>query len=710
MTTHRDLDGRLATWFAEEAPERAPDRLLEDSLGVVGLTTQRPARRATPVGRAVTAWRALSTGRRALLAAAALVALTGVVAAGALRLQEPPAPIPGLVTVRQADANDLDRGIVVLLDDGLSTRELARIDAGALGGRWNGWTAAIGRTGLLALGITGTPDDRVAVVDLRRPSVVRATDLPAYGAAWSPDGERVAVVDDRRLLTYDAGEGEYRQVPFPAGTSPMNDGYGPVWTTDGIVVIRGDSTIGVVRPDGSSGPLVSGVGGSGLGPRRVASDGSVVRCPETVGGPCSEGGRNVTTISDAGQETYTADDPTIGIVDVSWAIDGGLWLLTETVAPGPRTLTLVRVATGGSPTTTALELEAGADDPDPGTYCQGGHFGGLAPDDSRIVVVTMLDGCIGGATYLVDPASGSATVIDGVPAGWLDPDALARERLAAAPAPDAPDDVRGAWGRGFGGRDDLDVPEGPQRLEIGRGIASVVVGSVQFGFVVSGLGDDQLSVVGGDAPLDCRDDGPGTYRWHVGADSLSLTARDESCAARQALLEGTFERALPLAGNVEPAVTPGATYLWPEFGLRVTAPPDPVTTVWTRDGSKLELATADGGLWALERAPDTLSGGGIDAAIEARAELIRLVGRTETTVAGRPAITGGVTILAARGDPTSFWDANEGPGFPIREGQRVTIFEGLHGELYALVEETRQRPDLKAWADGLTSSIDFTGD
>lgn len=440
MTTGIDVDRRLTAWMADEAPGRAPDRLLEDALEVVGLTTQRPGRSARPLGDPMAAWRALTPTRRLLLAAALTLGAFAAAAAGALLLRSPDDPSPGLVLVRALDGADRSSGVVVLEQRGGSTRELARFDATALGGTWNG-VASLGPSGRLALGIGVGSGRRLAIVDLRGVEEPRHLDAVGSGASWAPDGVRIATTDDEGALVVDLVTGASTRLSGEASIVGFDRDV--VWAADGggLLADPGIESIGVLRLDGT---FVDGHvprHDSGMGPRRIRADGTYLRCAATHDQQCVADDLTLMALGDEIADVWRHDDPSISIADFAWAANGGIWVLTEPrrasgapspAVPWPRTLTLLRVEDDGTESVTAT-FSVGAEDQG-SPYCPAGEFAAMAPDDSRIAIWFPQGLCPGGGSYgrdvayLLDVDARTTVEVDGIAAGWLSPDDLTRPR------------------------------------------------------------------------------------------------------------------------------------------------------------------------------------------------------------------------------------------------------------------------------------------
>jgi hypothetical protein len=714
MTARMDLDRRLARWFADEAPDRAPDHLLEDALRVVELTTQRPAGRGGPLAGVIAAWRGLTPTRRLVLTTIFIAATFAAGAAAALLLRPPDASGPGLVLVRYQDAGDPAAGVVILEHRAATTRELLRLDAGALGGVWDGRTASLGPTGLIALGlgVGAVADGQVVIVDLRGDATPRRLDSSGGGWSWAPDGRRIAT-DDAGILVFDVGTGEFFRTPVE--WSLVRTGGSLVWASDGSGFISdpGIETIGVVRLDGT---FVAGRAprfDPGVGPRRIRGDGTVLRCHATLDDQCGPDDRSLVAIGGSAAQVWTIDDLPVAIADYAWTAEGGIWVLTQTTAPGPRTVSLLRVEPDGTESVTA-SFTAGSVDPDPAGFCSAARFEAMTRDDTRLVIRTTGDGCAEGGMFVMDVATLDMIAIEGTVAGWLAPSDLERPRQSLRPDLAAPSAILGYWGRALKGHGSEFVSE-PQWLSIMPSRARIDMGS-------GPLHDFSLSAIGGEAlrfttplndSLECPTGPSATYEWRVDGSGLTLFASDEACADRRALLEGTFERALPFGSGSTVTVEEGQTYLVPPFALRFTVPTVGGTIVAERDESSIGLRTDTGrGYWVLEQAEHESPGDGLTGAMAAVEVAFDVPVWTPTTVAGAPAVTGTLDSRSDSRPQTSLWLGDMRSGSVLPDGARVTLFEGPRGIVYSIVAWTADgaTTDASAWADSLSASIAFASD
>jgi hypothetical protein len=714
MTTRTDLDRRLARWFTDEAPERAPDRLIDDVLRVVELTSQRPARRAGPMAGAVTFWRDLTPSRRLLLVATMIVATFAAGAAAALLLRPPDAPGPGLILVRYHDPGDPSAGVVVLEHQAAATRELLRLDASALGGVWNGYAASLGPTGFLALGIGAAPDDQVAILDVRGEDAVRRLDTVGDSWSWAPDGRRIATTDDGGILVFDVASGEISRVMADESLVRLDDGL--VWASDGsgFIADPGIETLGVERLDGTFVPGRVPRFDPGVGPRRIRGDGTLLRCHATHDSPCDPESRSLNAIGGSAAQIWSSDDLPIRIADFAWTTEGGIWVLTETVGPGPRTVSLLRVDPDGTESVTT-SFPAGRPLPAEQGICVAAQFEAMAPDDSRLVIRTTGDDCTEGGLYVLDVATLQMVAIEGIVAGWLDPEDLERPGQSLLPDREAPSAMLGYWGR-MVASEGPDTTDRPAWLSIRPSRARVDLGvDWLHDFSLNAIDDAtvRLTTPSRDS-LGCGTQPSATYRWRTSVTGLSLSAVDDACAARRALLEGTFERALAYSGSSTVTMEPGQTYYVPPFAVRITVPSSGRTIVAERDWSSVGFRTDTGsGHWVLEQAMFAGAEDSLADAMSAVEAAFDDPGWTSTTVAGAPAVTGTLHVEASEGrGRTSLWLEDMRVGSVLQDGARVTLVQSDRGDIYSIVAwaEGPSTTEVWAWADALTGSIDFASE
>jgi hypothetical protein len=180
----------------------------------------------------------------------------------------------------------------------------------------------------------------------------------------------------------------------------------------------------------------------------------------------------------------------------------------------------------------------------------------MAPDDHRLVInVSGPDGSFG-TLWQVDPTSGTtARLPDGIVAGWLSPTTLSSPRPEVARADETDPPIRGVW------------TGDAMTLLVGRTSLSFVGDATLPRVVVSRLGPDAIEIRGGPIGDACQDGAPGTYRWSLERDTLTLVASEEPCPERKEMVAGTFRRALPYPDTGRPTLAAGASFLVPDFSI-----------------------------------------------------------------------------------------------------------------------------------------------
>lgn len=367
----------------------------------------------------------------------ALVAAAGV-AAGlilALILNARPSPPTGDETASPSptsvqpsavryEAVFLRRDMVVVgIDSEGQEREIASLRDGG-SGFWPAYPAgAVTPTGLLAL---ATSDDgglfHWEIVDLHRPQaqpivvagILEDRDMlraPPYftpdgrgGVFWGP-GQQVAIAWYERgadgnvahMTIVDGRTGAASSVDAPAAVEPY-------WTSDGSGIFlgrrieAGSYVFDFLQPDGTvttTGTTQIVYSGTS---RRYRSDGLEI-----------------------GDAVLPLDG--LDISDMAWTAAGdGAWLAIHSPDNG-HGLTIVRMGSSSERQTVATLHDAVGE---PATSRPDGHFIGLAPDDSMMVlsmdsVTKFADGSSGEGRprTLVNPESGASFVIDGSFVGWL---------------------------------------------------------------------------------------------------------------------------------------------------------------------------------------------------------------------------------------------------------------------------------------------------
>ena len=433
MTEALDFERQLDEWFAGEAPGRAPERILTTALERVGTTGQRG-----PI------WTRLRTGivragwRQAVVLALVVVAtvLAAVLVAGALRRDPPPAiHDPDLVVLREGH-------IVVIAKDGME-RELGVLTDETLGSDVRLIISAmVSPDGHLL--VNRIKDDQTAgliIFDLRhldaRPM---EPDVQGFRYGFAPNGT-LGIVTNDGIATVDPPSGRSRSTMLPgAAGNPVHRPLTPdgllTWAMDGRAIIAETGrlmidtegkvttpTLGRLDFDGTFTAGTVPAYDDGIRTRRIGPDGEVLRCRREADIACYFlPGELFAVTAEYAPSIWTNPDPTMRLVDFSWATDGGLWLLLETAATGPRSVSLVHV----SPTLesrTIASFPAEGWDGDRGAYVASAYFEAIAPDDSRLVVA-INEPSVRRVPYIIDPSNGRTTRIDLEIAGWSQPGVL----------------------------------------------------------------------------------------------------------------------------------------------------------------------------------------------------------------------------------------------------------------------------------------------
>lgn len=736
MNAGIDLERRLSIWLTDGAPDHAPDEVLTSSMELVSRAPQvRPVSRRLDAG-----WLVLTPRRRVLLVAAAVLALVAAsVVAGAILRHTPVVPASSLVVVR-GTGDGIE--VVAIPPDGGETT-VASFGNDHLGGSWSN-EAAYSGDGWLALQTeTGAADSQTAIVDLRDPSApARFPDASGYVGVWGPDGRVIARVDEAAVSVYDVASGTMTRVAIPAGAPLISSPYRYAWTADGTgFAAEGDTSYGDdaapggVRPPPLKTLLLDGevveearpVFQMGMGPRRVRDDGAHLRCRPDADDSCGGDDATLYAVDETVTPIWSEQQPAVRVADFAWATDGGLWILTETIAAGPRKIELIHVGPDGTERTVSrLGVDAGPDDPDPNAYLQGGVLAAMAPDDSRIVVDLAGTNGASGAQLLIDTATGATTAeVEGTIAGWMGPDDLAKPRPTVQSIPDVPAEIQGDWARVTAG-DGTATPI-THRVTIGHSNAVIDPdAATSITLSILSAGPDQVRFLPTTPGLRCEQGISASYRWAAVPGGVTLAPISDDCRERRSILTGSFERNLPYGGNHEPKVTAGSTFLVPELGLRLTIPTSGDGSVWNHGLGRLALSHGDTDHWQLSRmvlgvsamcAPFTQTDvhGGIDGVLayldRLGSEGVELEDRQGTTVAGLPATVGILRIgehscgESLRGPDLFGSGLNEG-GFSARDGERITIFTTADGTVWVLATYASDATSA-AWADALTASLEF---
>lgn len=605
MSADIGLERRLARWFADEAPAHAPDRVLAVAMDRVGLTPQRRG-----LGMGISRrWSGLSSTRRiALVLASLLLAALAVAVVGALatRIQPGGGP-PSLILVRSDDGTDQAAAITIVERDADGTeRVLARFTDEQLGGPAQLWLGAAVVSPFDHLVVpVGRPDGTYGYViaDLRDPSApVQQLDINGSYATFAPDGV-LGISTPEGLAVHDPFTG----TSTSTGLAPVdgNPPYPPLaldqllsWTADSTGVLA-DNGMYIAAPDdtvraGALGTLHRGgdfVPGTvplaydGVNARRTDPAGTLLRC---AGGydTCFDLLEWDVYAVTAETQRVVYDNPTQDrrISDFAWAIDGGLWLLLESAAPGPRDVALVRVAPDGTETTVA-DFMGPADDPDESSYFQSASFDGMAPDDSSIVVRVSGEEGAPGAIWLVDTTTGQRSQLAGAVAGWRTPNAPDRERPAVTAAAPTDPTLRDVWS----------TPE--RTIQLGATSLILDPSGTPSRLTVAAAGIDTIAITGAGGDLGCGLEDVGTYRWAIASDTLELRVVDDPCTARSTTLDGVHDRSLPIDQNGPPRVPGGHAYRAGAFGLPflLTVPDGTDVEVWRHDRTTVALTSSGPG-------------------------------------------------------------------------------------------------------------------
>lgn len=330
--------------------------------------------------------------------------------------------------------------LVIGIDAAGHEREITRLPAGCCPGRV--WTmGTVSQSGLLLVPRDGTGALwHYEVVDLRHsdaaPIVVAGIEqdseqipgTPYYdtdrrpATFWGP-AERVAIPwYDRTAL------GNVWHVAFVDGRTGTSASVGlpddlvllPDWTSDGSGILlarRGAITqpaSAVLRQDGTVGDLTLTIAPS-IYSRHYRSDGALISAVDGRVAAIDRNAGSAPPLSVNGAE----------IVDVAWAARDGIWLVLRS-GEERRDLRIERRVPISAVQTVATIVDGGEE---PVGSRPKGHFVGLAPDDSMIVL--SLDRVTGtadnGSTTPVGKAAlvtlgGASFVTEGTFAGWLESD------------------------------------------------------------------------------------------------------------------------------------------------------------------------------------------------------------------------------------------------------------------------------------------------
>jgi hypothetical protein len=720
MNSAASVERRIAEMLADEAFVRAPEGTLATVLSRVDGLPQR--RRSWPMSWPSASRREIRARWIIGLAAALLVA--GIVIAGALllRTSDPLRDTSSLVIVERhtftEGAPPTPVGVLAVAPDG-TQRTLMTIQPDQLEGPYSEWYAGLSADGYLVVPTTTSGGASVpAVLDLRDPTA-RSVTPDAEGAMpkIGPDGRLAMSQNDGRIAIFDPASRTTTWVAT-SGVSMLERDFGPVWTVDaGLLTLSpppgADGVVRLVQLDPRTMATSPGARPyyAGLGARRVDAAGRLLRCDVQTDDVC-EGLVTLRAIDGTAMPiVWTQDDPALRVIDYAWAMDGGVWILTETAGAGPRTVVLDHVDPKGV-STKITTFSGSADDPDPSSYSSGGRFAAFSTDDARIVIE--LTGQPFSTLWSVDPRSASSTRLpDGIVAGWLAPTGLTSPRRTIDRAPDLPADLRGTWAR------DGVVVEFRRRVVLVRSGGSV--------------GSDATANVRPDGVLEIQGQagrcGPaiGTYGWSVDLGSLRLDALDEPCVERGTLLAGTFERAFGYPDTGAATTLPGSTYVAATFQrpFRITMPADRSTTVGSNRALELSLSSTIGGesirvtiivpkAGLLDPCPADGSG---RVSLEGERDIQSYLGSLADVTfepAGTVAVGSTDTPLVrpvAR-DPNGcadlalFWTEGFRP-YRMTPGTRLAVVDRGDVEVVILVDADRGSEEAEAWLSELLASIEW---
>jgi len=254
MTQPVDLDRRLATWLANEAPVGTPEGLLERSLVRVGRTRRQPTWltvvRGTAMGRGATSPRLAYTLVVIGLLVAAFAAVLAVGPGSRNVLPPPPTPVPSwdssLAPVfglpgRFAFARDRgdDFDIYTMNPDRTELRQLTNLPGDDVSPLWS----PDGQRIVFMSSRGGDP--RIYVMDADGTHATLLVDGSGDDllGAWSPDGTRVAYTDGTGTVHIIGIDGtgdrkvEIRSSSVAVGGMGVFD-----WTPDGAELVIGFDT------------------------------------------------------------------------------------------------------------------------------------------------------------------------------------------------------------------------------------------------------------------------------------------------------------------------------------------------------------------------------------------------------------------------------------------------------------------------------------
>ncbi len=279
MTPPSDIDRRLTAWLGEDAPVRAPDRVLRDALALTAGTRPRPAWRIPERWIPMRISVALAVIPRAALVATTLI-LAALVAT-ALVVAGQPSPAPPLPSPTGPARNGLiaydSRGDIWTMNpDGTGARQLTsgpELDVSPLWSRdgtqlafWSFPEARAGADDPYEPDLDGG-DRALVVIDADgsdRRVIAEHISFPGVNLepSWAPDGSRIA------FARSDDGAVVVDVVSLADGSlTRIGPGETPRWSPDGSLIAYRSldgPAVWVVAPDGTGQRRLSQESGSGM--------------------------------------------------------------------------------------------------------------------------------------------------------------------------------------------------------------------------------------------------------------------------------------------------------------------------------------------------------------------------------------------------------------------------------------------------------------
>ena len=567
MNSAASVERRIATMLAEEALVRAPEGALAIVLERVDATSQRRRTWPSP-GRVVPR---IDSRRRLIVALVAALLIAGIAVAGAL-LVRPPDPAKDLSSLLIVEHQPYDASAppqpinVLAIAPDASQRKLATIQPNQLPGTYSEWYSDVSVDGRLVLPVSLEGGaSTFAVIDLRDPTAPALTpDAEGAMAKFGPDGRVAMSQNDGRIAVFDPRSMVTTRVRVPSTVSLLERDFGPGWSTDGGILVTtgtmpGSNAGGIGRLDPDDGATSDDARPyyAGLGARRVDGSGRSLRCDPSTDDPC-DGPTTLRAVGKDGVRTvWTQTDTSVRVIDFAWAVDGGIWILTETTAAGPRLVVLHHVLPDGE-MKQVVSLTGSADDPDPNAYSPAGSIAALPMDDAHVIV--QLFDQSSRALWSIDPRAHVSTRLpDGVVAGWLFPTALTSPRPTVEQAHALPQAIQGEWAG-----DNV-------MLRVGSRVIDIPAVGTLGPTTATSRADGSLAIIGSaeGCPVSTA-----TYHWSFEEPTLRLESLDDQCPARVSLLQGAFQRSLAHPDTGPAIAEPKRSYVVKDFSVpfRVEAP------------------------------------------------------------------------------------------------------------------------------------------